>query len=64
MALNIVKILKLLRKVLLIFDDTISDMITNKKNSIVTEQFIRGRKLNISPALLHTRTLKYLKMLD
>ena len=36
-------------KVLIIFDDTIDDMINNKKlNSIVTELFIRGRKLNIS----------------
>ena len=37
------------RKVLIVFDDMISDMINNKKlNSIVTELFIRGRKLNIS----------------
>ena len=37
------------RKVLIIFDDTIADMINNKKlNPIVTELFIRGRKLNIS----------------
>ena len=36
-------------KILIIFDDMIVDMIQNKKlNSIVTEQFIRGRKLNIS----------------
>ena len=36
-------------KVLIIFDDMIADMINNKKlNSIVTELFIRGRKLNIS----------------
>ena len=36
-------------KILLVFDDTIADMIHNKKlNSIVTELFIRGRKLNIS----------------
>ena len=35
--------------VLIIFDDMIADMINNKKlNSIVTELFIRGRKLNIS----------------
>ena len=33
------------RKVLIIFDDMIADMIINKKlNSIVTELFIRGRK--------------------
>ena len=37
------------RKVLIVFDDMIVDMINNKKlNSIVTELFIRGRKLNIS----------------
>ena len=32
-----------------VFDDMIADMINNKKlNPIVTELFIRGRKLNIS----------------
>ena len=37
------------RKVLIIFDDMIVDMINNNKlNPIVTELFIRGRKLNIS----------------
>ena len=37
------------RKILIVFDDMIADMINNKKlNSIVTELFIRGRKLNIS----------------
>ena len=37
------------RKILMVFDDMIADMIDNKKlNSIVTELFIRGRKLNIS----------------
>ena len=36
-------------KILIVFDDTIADMNNNKKlNSIVTELFIRGRKLNIS----------------
>ena len=36
-------------KVLIIFDDMIADMINNnnKLNPIVTELFIRGRKLNI-----------------
>ena len=34
---------------MIVFDDMISDMLSNKKlNSIVTELFIRGRKLNIS----------------
>ena len=37
------------RKILIVFDDMIADMIFNKKiNSIVTKLFIRGRKLNIS----------------
>ena len=37
------------RKVLIVFDDMIADMINNKiLNAIVTELFIRGRKLNIS----------------
>ena len=36
-------------KILIVFDDMIADMINNKKlNSIVTELFIRGRKLNFS----------------
>ena len=36
-------------KILIVFNDMIADMINNKKlNSIVTELFIRGRKLNIS----------------
>ena len=36
------------RKVLIVFDDVIADMInSNKLNPIVTELFIRGRKLNI-----------------
>ena len=35
-------------KVLIVFDDMIVDMINNKKlNPIVTELFIRDRKLNI-----------------
>ena len=37
------------RKILLVFDDMMAYMINNKKlNSVVTELFIRGRKLNIS----------------
>ena len=36
-------------KILIVFDDMIADRINNKKlNSIVTELFIRGKKLNIS----------------
>ena len=37
------------RKILIDFDDMIADMLSNKKrNPIVTELFIRSRKLNIS----------------
>ena len=37
------------RKTLIVFDDKIADMINNNKlNPVVTEFFIRGRKLNIS----------------
>ena len=35
-------------KILIVFDDMIADMINNKLNPIVTELFIRGRKINIS----------------
>ena len=47
-------------KILIVFDDMIADMINNKKlNSIVTELFIRGRKLNISLIFV---TQSYLKV--
>ena len=37
------------RKILIVFDDMTADMLSNKKlNPIITELFIRGRKLNIS----------------
>ena len=37
------------RKILIIFEDMIADMLDNRKfNPVVTELFIRGRKLNIS----------------
>ena len=37
------------RKIIIVFDDMIADMINNKKlNPAVTELFLRGRKLNIS----------------
>ena len=36
------------RKILIVFDDMIADMVCNKKlNPIVTQLVIRGRKLNI-----------------
>ena len=37
------------RKILIVFDDMIADLINNKKvNLVLTELFIRSRKLNIS----------------
>ena len=47
-------------KILIVFDDMIADMIHNKKlNSIVTELFIKGRKLNMSLAFI---TQSYFKV--
>ena len=41
------------RKVLIIFDDMIADMVSNNKlNPMVTKLFIRGRELNISIAFI------------
>ena len=48
------------RKILIVFDDMIADMINNKKlYSTVTELFIRGRKLNISVVFI---TQSYFKV--
>ena len=50
------------RKILIVFDDMIADMINNKKlNSIVAELFIRGRKLNISLIFITQSYFKVLK---
>ena len=41
------------RKILIVFYDMITDMLSNKKlNPIVPELFIRGRKLNISLVII------------
>ena len=49
-------------KILIVFDDMIADMIHNKKlGSIVTELFIRGRKLNISLVFITQSYFKVLK---
>ena len=41
------------RKILIVFNEMIADMLSNKKlNPIVTELIIRGRKLNISRKIL------------
>ena len=54
-------------KMLIVFDDMIADMIHNKNlDSIVTELFIRGRKLNLnfSCFFLPNHTLKFPRVLD
>ena len=57
-----IKILNKECKILIVFDDMIADMINYKKLiSIVSELFIRGRKLNISLVFI---TQSYFKVLD
>ena len=53
-------------KVLIVVDDMTPDMISNKKlNPIVTELFIKTRKLNISLVFItQSNFLRYQKMLD
>ena len=47
-------------KILIVFDDLVADMINSKRlNSIITELFIKGRKLNISLAFM---TQSYVKV--
>ena len=53
------------RKILIVFDDMIADMINNKKlNSVVIELFLRGRKLNISPVFITQPYFKVQRILD
>ena len=53
------------RKILIIFYDMIADMINNKKlNSIVTELYIRARKLKISLTFFTHHISRFQKMLD
>ena len=52
------------KKISIVFDDVIGDMIHNKElNSIVTELFIRGRKLIFLLFLSHNHILRFQKML-
>ena len=53
------------RKILIIFDDMIADMLSNKKlNPKVTELSIRGRKLNISFVFITQSNFAVQKILD
>ena len=50
------------RKMLIVFDDMIADMLSNKNlNPIVTELFIRGRKLNIFLVFIYKSYFTVLK---
>ena len=53
-------------KVLIVFDNMIADLISNKNsNSVETELIIRSRKLNISFVFFpHNHTSKYQKILE
>ena len=52
------------RKILIFFDDAVTDIINNKKlNSVVNELFIRGRKLNISLVFITQSILRFQKIL-
>ena len=53
------------RKILIVFDDMITDIINNKTfNSVMTELFIRGKKSTFQLHLLQNHILKCQKMLD
>ena len=43
------------RNILIVFDDVIADMLSNKKlNPVVTELFIRGKKAKYFSLIYHT----------
>ena len=53
------------RKILIVVDNMIADMFSNKKlNPIVTEPFIRGRKLNVSFVFITQSYFAVPKILD
>ena len=53
------------RNILIVFDDMITDMLSNKNlNPIVTELFIKGKKLNISLVFITQSYLLFQKILD
>ena len=53
------------RKILIVFDDMIADIMTNKKfQAMVKELFIRCRKLNISLVFITQSYFKVPKMSD
>ena len=52
------------RKILIVFDDMIADMINNKKlNPVVTEVFIRGKNLKISVVFITQSYFRFYTLL-
>ena len=50
------------RKILIVFNDMVADMLSNKKlNPVVTELFTRGRKFNISLVFITQSYFPFLK---
>ena len=53
------------RTILIVFDDMIADMVSNKNiNPVVIELFISGRKLNIFLVFITQSSLLYQKILS
>ena len=53
------------RKIIIIFDDMIADMLSNKKLKLIVKIiFIRGRKLNISPVFITQSYFAVTKILE
>ena len=53
------------RNILIVFYDLIAEMLSNKKlNPIITELFIRGRKLNISLVFITQSYFSVQRILD
>ena len=53
------------RTILIVFDDMIADMLSNKNiNPVVIELFISGRKLNIFLVFITQSNLLYQKILS
>ena len=53
------------RNILIVFYDLIAEMLSNKKlNPVITELFIRGRKLNISLVFITQSYFSVQRILD
>ena len=63
MSMKIWKIITQQRRVLIVFDDMLADMESNKRKSpIITELFLGGKNLTFHFFLSHNLILKCLKL--